>query len=102
MLREGWNFHGDIAIELEGIALRHYRDIKRPLDKIYDADSIEHGNFVEVMSTLLREETGNNNNCDDVDEFVKECGPYLGKSGHAIPKEEAQQLFDRFKELYRE
>ena len=101
MVREGWNFHGDIAIELEGIACRHYGDIGRPVYKIYDADAIELGNFAEVMIELLRDKSHRNNEMVDIDGFVKECAPYFGESGHKIPKETAQDLFDRFRELYR-
>lgn len=53
MLRESRDFHSDIAIVLEGIASRHYGDIMRLMGSIYDADSIEQGNFVEVMIMLL-------------------------------------------------
>ena len=100
MLRDGWNFHGDIAIPLEGIALRHYGDIMRPFGKIYDADAIEHGSFVEVMMTILREETGMKHGYPEIDNFVNDCAPYIGVSGHAIPKEVAADLFERFKQLY--
>ena len=101
MLRNGWNFHGDIAINLERIARDYYGDIDRPVAKIYDADAIEHGNFVEVMVMLLREKTGKYNDNEEIERFVRECAPYLGVSGISIPKETAQQLFDRFKLLYR-
>ena len=100
MLREGWNFHGDIAIELESIACRHYGDIGRPVYKIYDADAIEVGSFIEVMIILLREKTNRRDECPDIDGFVKLCAPYLGMNGNVIPKDKAQELFDRFQELY--
>ena len=100
MLREGWNFHGDIAISFESIASRHYGDVGRPTKKIYDADAIEGGCFVEVMMMLLRNRSGMNNEDDGIESFEQECAPYLGKRGNTIPKETAQQLFDRFQELY--
>lgn len=100
MLRDGWNFHGDIAISLEHIASHYYGDIGRPVTKIYDADAIEQGNFVEVMIILLREQTGRNNEYKEIEEFVRNCAPYLGVNGNTIPKETAQELFDRFNELY--
>lgn len=100
MLREGWNFHGDIAIELEGMAARYFNDPVRPMTKIYDADDIESGCFVEVMIILLRESTNMENNRDDIDQFVKDCRSYLGKRGTYIPKETAQNLFDSFKAIY--
>ena len=100
MLRDGWNFHNDIAIELERIARSKYCSTERPYTKIYDADSIELGSFVEVMIILLREKTGMENNHTDIEAFVNKCGPYLGKSGNLIPKEIAQKLFNDFKQLY--
>ncbi len=100
MLRDGWNFHGDIAIELENIATRRFGNIRRPVTKIYDADAIEASYFVEVMIILLRVCTNMENDRDDVDRFIKDCVAYLGKSGNSIPKEIAQSLFDNFRELY--
>ena len=100
MLREGWNFHNDIAIPLEHIAKKYYRDMDRPRSKIYDADFIESGNYVEVMIILLRNSTKMNNGLTAIDEFVQSCAPYLGVSGNAIPCHIAQELFDRFSRLY--
>ena len=40
------------------------------------------------------------NNREDIDQFVKDCRPYLGERGAYIPKETAQNLFDRFKAIY--
>lgn len=100
MLRDGWNFHGDIAIELENIAVRYFGNIGRPVTKIYDADAIEASYFVEIMIILLRVCTNMENDRDDVDRFIKDCAVYLGKNGNSIPKEIAQNLFDNFRELY--
>ena len=99
-LRNGWNFHGDIAINLEGIARRHYGDVHRPLNKIYDADEIESGNFSEVMIILIRDRTGFSNDYPEIDKFVKECAPFVGMDGSDIPGETAQNLFDTFQKLY--
>lgn len=101
MLRDGWNFHGDIAIPLEGDARQYFGDINRPVTKIYDADSIESCSFAEVMILLLREKTGFNNECGEIDEFVKECAPYLGVSGNSIEPETASRLYERFTKLFR-
>ena len=100
MLREGWNVHGDIAVELENDANYYFKGIGRPVDKIYDADAIELGRFVEVMILLLREKTSFNNEHDDIDEFVTDCAPYLGKSGNSIDPEIANQLYSRFTSLF--
>ena len=100
MLREGWNFHGDIATALESEATFYFGDIGRPLSKIYDADAIESGRFVEVMIILLREKTNMENDRDDIDQFIRRCALYLGMSGNTIPHEIAQDLFTEFQELY--
>ena len=100
MLREGWNFHGDIAVTLESVATHHFGDIGRPMSKIYDADAIETGCFVEVMIILLRERTNMENDRDDIDQFIGRCAPYLGMSGNTIPHEIAHDLFTEFQELY--
>ena len=99
-MRQGWNFHGDIAIPLETDACMYYGEIGRPNGKIYEADSIEQGTFVETMILLLRESTHNDCENDEVNAFVRECQPFLGKSGHSIPPEIAQQLYYRFRELF--
>ena len=72
----------------------------RPMNKIYDADSIEQGSFVEVMIMLLRDEIGLDDGVDELDEFERDCASYFNVNGNMIPKETAQELFDRFKELY--
>ena len=100
MLREGWNFHVDIAIQLESDANYYFRGFDRPVDKIYDADAIELGRFVEVMIILLREKTNFNNEHDEIDECVTDCAPYLGKSGNSIEPEIANELYVRFTNLF--
>lgn len=100
MIRNGWNFHGDIAIQLERDARYLFGDVDRPVTKIYDADSIEICNFVEVMILLLREKTGFNNEHEEIDEFVRDCAPYLGVSGNSINPEVADRLYQRFSKLF--
>jgi len=100
MLRDGWNFHGDIAISLEGDARSFFGDIDRPVDKIYDADAIELGSFAEVMILLLRQKTDFSNECPEIDEFISKCGKYVGVSGNQIPKETAQALYDEFTSMF--
>ena len=99
-LRPLWNFHNDIALRLEQKARRAYGDIDRPYDKMYDADGIESfGYFAEVMIDLLRQRTRHKGGCDDIDDFIKDLAPYIGKNGYEIQKETAQGLFNRFLEL---
>ena len=99
-MRQGWNFHGDIAIPLETDACMYYRELGRPNGKIYEADSIEQGSFVEAMILLLRERTNKDCENEEVNAFVRECQPFLGISSHSIPPEIAQQLYNRFRELF--
>ena len=100
VLRPLWNFHNDIALRLERKARNVYGDTDRPYDKMYDADGIESfGYFAEVMIDLLRQKSGHENGRDDIDKFIKDLAPYIGKSGYEIPKKVAQGLFDRFLEL---
>ena len=70
MLREGWNFHNDIAVPLEHNACAIYGESGRPVDKIYDADAIEAGNFAEVMLLLLRAKSDYSSDRTDIDAFV--------------------------------
>lgn len=102
ILREGWNFHGDIAIRLEMEARHIFGDMDRPYTKIYDADAIEMGYFAEVMVDLLREKSGRDNNRTDIDQFIKDLKPYIGKNGYEIPHKIAQGLLNRFFELIQE
>lgn len=100
MVREGWNFHGDVAIQLEGIGRSYYGWTGRPMTKIFDADAIESGSFVECMTLLLREKTSYNWETEGIDEFLDKCAPYFRKSGNSIDREVAQELFDEFTTLF--
>lgn len=98
-LRDGWNFHNDIAIRLEMKARSVFGDKDRPYTKIYDADSIECGKFSEVLIDVLREKTGRESGREDIDEFIKVCSGFIGKSGYEIDSRIAQGLLNRFLEL---
>ncbi len=100
MLREGWNFHNDIAITLEHYAMKQFGYYERPFETIFDADAIERSSFVEVMIVLLRERSSMRNDRNDIDEFVEECSKYVGISGNDLDKEKANELFCWFKKLY--
>ena len=101
MYRDGWNFHNDIAINLENEARKLFKWDARPEQITFDADAIESGNFAEDMIILLRKKTNYSNSCDDIDNFVVKLGVNIGKSGTEIGKETAQELFDEFKIIYR-
>ena len=100
MLREGWNFHGDIALPLEYIARGYF--MIEPLDKklpnyFFGADMIECGNFVEVMLFLLRSKLGLDS---DLSEFVDKTRAYLGCTAGEIPNSTSQSLFTDFEKLF--
>ena len=100
-MRDGWNFHGYIAHSLEGDARRYFKWRDRPFDKIFDADNIEQGHFVEAMIILLRDKTSYTAENDDIESFVEKSAKYFGFSGNSIPPEEAQSLYDEFTELFK-
>ena len=99
MLRKGWNFRGDIAVCLEGDAIRHFKESNRPFGKIYDASAIEQGGFAEVMIILVRSATNYNYENTIIDEFVKDCAHYIGIDGNQIDPEVANDLYQRFKSI---
>lgn len=99
MLRNGWNFHNDIAIRLEGIATEQFGGIGRPVQKIYDADCIEQFSFVEVMIHVLRNMTAFDNENEAIEDFIRKSAKYFGKSGNMIDGETAQELFEEFLSL---
>lgn len=100
MLREGWNFHGDIAIPLEARARRLWKDEDRPIGKIYDADAIQAETFAEVLMITLREKTQFRDD-DEINDFIKDCASYLGVRGDEIKPDVANRLYERWKELFK-
>lgn len=100
MLREHWNFHGDIALMLETIARNFYQIDSNLQQKIYSADMIEGGTFVEVMICMLREKSCYRQSELEIDRFVKKCKPFLGEGGHSIDPEIAQELFEEFEIIF--
>lgn len=96
MNEQNWNFHNYIAIPLE-------RDVDRDsgnadMKAMFNADSIECGKFAEAMIAMLRLYTRYQPN-DEVDDFVKMCSGYMGRSAHEIPTEEAKALFREYNDL---
>ena len=101
MLRENWNFHGDIALPLEMEARVYYSLNGNRGETIFDADAIESGHFIECMSILLRAKSHYSWSNENVENFLEECKPYFGVNGNNIPKDTAQDLFDRFLEIFK-
>ena len=100
MLRNGWNFHNDIAIQLERIAREEFeKEHSRPYGKVYDADFIDSYTFAECLILLVRKNMNYRADNEVLEEFVKKCYPLMGKSGSMIEDETAQGLFDEFKRL---
>ena len=84
MLRDNWNFHGDIALPIEMIARRYLGLSGDRRETIFDADAIESEHFVECMSILLRTKSNYSSNNGNLEDFIAECKPYFGVNGHVI------------------
>lgn len=101
MHREGWNFHNDIAIDLEGKARRFLKYADQPVNTIFHAGAIESdGRFAEVMIILMREKSHMQRDSDEINDFVSTCAPYIGLSGVEIGDEKANELYESFKNLW--
>lgn len=100
-LREGWNFHNDIAINLERIARNTFNPGKAygSDDTIYCADAIETNTFAEVMIILLRKKYGYKENTN-IDNFSAKLQKVWAVSGIVIEPEVAESLFTEFKILF--
>ena len=66
--------------------------------RIFTADEIVGGRFIEVMICILRLQS-NFMISESIDEFVDEAGKYFGKTVYDIGNEKSQYLLDKFKEL---
>lgn len=100
-MRENWNFHVDIAMELEDIARDYFKwNQGRPLHKIYDADVIQNDSFIIVMLILLISVTEQANDIEEINEFNQNALKYISLNPNEIDKIDAKRLFDKFKQLY--
>ena len=79
------NFHGQIALPLETRA--------RETGITTSADSIECGQFVEIMFRILEAEGVS------YEKFKKKCLSYKGKTALEISEQKAVELYDEFKFL---
>ncbi|MDE5569938.1 MAG: hypothetical protein K2J47_05385 [Ruminococcus sp.] len=79
------NFHGWIALPLEVMAKENGINIS--------ADSIECGQFVEVMLQILKFKKVSSK------DFENKCLPYQGKTVFEISEIKAFELYDDFKLL---
>lgn len=98
-LRDGWNFHNDIGRELEDIARNFYGDNDRPINKIYDADSIECGYFALAMIHLILSKRECYLSKKD-EEFINKCYKYINKGASEIENKEADKLITEFKKIF--
>lgn len=88
-----------LALELETTArkIMHFSD--RPVEIIYDSDSIECGNFIEVMVILLK--VKNNFTPDEkIERFAKKYNSYVGKSMNDIGIALADVIYNDFRRLF--
>lgn len=79
------NFHGWIALPLETKA--------REIGISVTADSIECGQFIEVMFQILDSKK------ISYEEFKKKCLPYKCKHASDIPEEKSFELYNDFQSL---
>lgn len=79
------NFHGWIALPLETKA--------REIGISVSADSIECGQFIEVMFQILDSKK------ISYEKFKKKCLPYKDIPASGIPEEKSFDLYDDFKSL---
>ena len=52
------------------------------------------------MIILIREQTNFDNSNEKIDDFVKKCAPYLGKSSYDINPADAERLYSEFRGLF--
>ena len=88
-MREGWNFHGDIAVPLE----RYSKSLIGANGT--DADEIEAGKFIDTLLTIL----STMYDFGEIREFIGSCRAYSGASAAEIPPSVAETLFTNFKLL---
>ena len=99
-LREGWNFHNDVAARLERVARSHFGFADRPFGTKFDADEIEGGSFAEVMVLLLKDKYKNIEN-DEANAFIVRCESDLGKKAYEMDKQHAHDMITEFAKLYK-
>lgn len=93
-----YSFHNDIAIPLEYEARKAFGFKDRNRGLMFDADSIELGSFVEVMLMTLYCKN-NYMSSLDIASFAEHCRKYFRVKGNGIAKDEAFEMFERFKKL---
>ena len=87
-----------LALELETTARKIMNFSDRPVEMIYDSNSIEYGNFIEVMVILLK--VKNNFTPDEkIERFAKKYNSYAGKSMNDIGIGIADAIYKDFKRL---
>ena len=100
MLREGWNFHNDIALRVELFARARFGiSLEEVPNTIFYADMVEGGRFVECMICLLRNNFGYTATNTAVNEFIDKAAPFFNMSGIEMDSSTAQELLDEFWEL---
>ena len=93
-----YSFHNDIAIPLEYEARKTFSFEDRNRDLMFDADSIELGSFVEVMLMTLYCKN-NYMRSLAIESFAEHCRKYFRVNGNGIAKDDALEIFKKFKEL---
>jgi len=88
------NFHGYIAVPLEGKLRSLFGFRERPVGTVFDADSIENSFFYDAMCLILVRNAVENRT-DFMDRYL-----YLkGKSASEVEIREAIRIYDEFLSL---
>ena len=87
-----------LALELETTARKIMNFNDSPIGTIYDSNSIEYENFIEVMVILLK--VKNNFTADEkIEIFANKYNPYARKSMNDMGIETANAIYNEFKRL---
>lgn len=104
-LRDGWNFHNDIAMSLEftGCHVFGIKGIREKYNTCFSADKIEgFGYFFPAMQSILLHLVKYKIN-DDIDGFIELCNKYPNANKQHYTEEEktiCNHIYMKFDKLY--
>ena len=87
-----------LSLQLETVARKIINFSNRPIGTMYDADSIERGNFIEIMILLLKVKNNFAEN-EKIENFADRYHSYAGKPMTDIGMECASAIYDEFEAL---
>ena len=99
MLRDGWNFHNDVAMVIENKSRSCFGFTYGDYN-MFSADEVECGTFAGCMMLMLRKKSKYCKSNDEIEAFIEKYKSYIGKSGHEIAAETAQLMIEEFVKIY--